>query len=839
MPAHNVAQNIDFATDNRAPTVRERERWSECARVESWVNLCFICAHLWLKILGHRCSLMHITHGESHSSPKIAQPLMAGSNRPSRTSPARDDRKRINQNAVTTHENPGNGLPIRAAGRKSRKPKIAHHNMNKSKEKSPAKNLLDAVTAGDITRVQELIKSGADLSEWDEESPLSQAAEMGRADIVDVLLKAGADVNYGGIWVPLCGAARSRNAATVKRLLEAKPKVDLQEEEGDTALMYAAGLGDLEIIKMLVAAGASPKKKDNDGRTAILHGKDFPQVVEFLKPLSTKADVKYLEKELSEPDETTETFLAAVEAGDIPRVKAMLGKGVKLGALGKSGESALHQAVDEENMEIVELLLKSGASPNVRNQNGSTPLFVAVNNHNSELVERLLRAGADINAKQKSHGQTPFLSSVGKTKRDQDMMRLLARYGADVHAVDAYGRSALNAVTLYLGKKQYSSEEDRQLTDGLRKTLVDVGILYPDSNRYTEAAAAGDVDAVRRFFESGLPVDAVDDEERTGLYMAISRRHPELVAYLLKAGADVHRPTGRDSDEDGRLGGHDRPCPKCGHVFTALTRIWRCTKCAHEFKAQEVFDRYSGDELFMLWSNGHLPLVTAARLGDLQIITLLLDAGADVDRGKGKITPLMYACYFGHLEAARILIGRGANPKAEAKEPDLVAKKVTPIVYAAKHGHIEIVKLLWDSGVPAKEKNSTLFIDAARRNDVPAIQRLLAEGLDVNQPDPLTGERALNMAAQDGNAEAAAVLVAAGALVDPSARELPALWFAVNGFGVLRSDKQRTPDVVERYVGTAKVLLAAGARSNTFIESEAKRMKCTPILELFKPAAKK
>jgi uncharacterized protein len=301
-------------------------------------------------------------------------------------------------------------------GRKSRKPKNAHRIMtNKSKGKSQAKNLLEAVTAGDIAQVRELIKAGADLSEWDEESPLSKAAEMGRADIVDVLLKAGADVNYGGIWVPLCCAVRSRNAATVKRLLEAKPKVDAQEEEGDTALMYAAGIGDLEMVKMLVAAGASPKKKDNDGETAIIYGKDFPQVVEFLKPLSTKADVKYLEKELSEPDETTEAFLSAVEAGDITQIKTMLDKGVKSGALGKSGESALHAAVDEENMEIVELLLNAGASPNVRNQYGRTPLFVAAQNSNSELVERLLHAGADINAKEKLGGETPFLSSVGRS----------------------------------------------------------------------------------------------------------------------------------------------------------------------------------------------------------------------------------------------------------------------------------------------------------------------------------------------------------------------------------------------------------------------------------------
>ncbi len=702
----------------------------------------------------------------------------------------------------------------------------------KSDEKSQIKSLLAVVTAGDLIQVKALIKAGADLFESDEYSPLSQAAELGRRDIVDVLLKAGADVNFGAFLVPLCCAVRSGNMATVRRLLELKPKVDAQEEEGDTALMHAAGMGSLEMVKTLVAAGASPKKKDNDGQTAIIYAKDFPQIVEFLKPISTKADVKYLERELSKPDEATETFLTAVEAGDITRVKAMLRKGLKLGALGKSGESALHEAVDGQKMKIVELLLQAGASPNVRNQYGRTPLFAAVRNHDSEMVEQLLRAGADINAKEKLGHETPFLSSIGKRRVDQEMMRLLARHGADVHAVDGYGRTALNIASRYLGEKQCVSEEDRELINGLRKTFVDIGVLHPDSNCYTEAAAAGDLPAVRRFIESGVPVDAMDEEERTALYMAISRRHPELVAYLLKAGANIHKPAGCDSGGDKRLGGFDQPCPKCGQVFSSLTLNWHCPRCSYEFKAQEVFDHDPDGESFMLWSNDHPPLVTAARLGDLQVISLLLDAGADVDHGVEKITPLMYACYFGHLEAARILIDRGANAKAEGKEPDRVAKKVSPIFYAARRGDAELVKLLWDSGVPAKDKNSTLLVCAARKNDVPAIQRLVAEGVDANSPDPLTGESALNMAAQDGNVEAAAELVAAGSTVNPPGRELSPIWYALNGLGYRRRGQTRTPEIVQRYATTVKVLLTAGARPNTHIVSCAKRIQYAPILEL-------
>lgn len=493
---------------------------------------------------------------------------------------------------------------------------------------------------------------------------------------------------------------------------------------------------------------------------------------------------------------------------------------------------------------ILELLIKAGAPVNVRNQYGRTPLFVAVNRRNPALVERLLQAGADINVKDKLGGDTPFLSSIGKRKVDQEMMRLLARRGADVTAIDDYGRSALGIASRYLGRNDFATEEDLQLVDGLRKTFIEIGVLQPDGNRFTAAASAGDLSAVGKFIESGMPLDTVDEEERTALYMAVSRRHPELVAFLLKTGANVHKPAGTDSDEDKHWGGIDLPCPRCGEVFTAITGIRRCPKCGHEFKPQEILGQNHDAELFMTWSNGHLPVVTAARLGDSQILEMLLNAGADPNRGLQKITPLMYACYFGHLDAARTLIAHGAEVTQEGKTPDRVAEKVTAIGYAAKRQHIELVKLLWDSGVPAVNKNSTLLVDAARKNDAQSIKRLLSEGADVNLADPLIGERPLDIASQNGNAEAATALMAAGAIVNPSPREFPPLWQALNGIMKLGSRKLMTPETVERYVRLINSLLAAGARPDVSVYgttpiSMAEQIKCDPIVELLKAAVEK
>jgi ankyrin repeat protein len=82
--------------------------------------------------------------------------------------------------------------------------------MPKAKAKK-ANTPLEAVFAGDLDRLRELIESGADVNESDEQTPLVEAAQNGRLDMVEVLLKAGADVNFGGIWVPLCAAVRGKN----------------------------------------------------------------------------------------------------------------------------------------------------------------------------------------------------------------------------------------------------------------------------------------------------------------------------------------------------------------------------------------------------------------------------------------------------------------------------------------------------------------------------------------------------------------------------------------------------------------------------------------------------
>ena len=46
--------------------------------------------------------------------------------------------------------------------------------------------------------------------------------------------------------------------------------VNANDKEGWTALMYAAGSGNVECVKNLIAAGANVHAKNNNGRTALM-----------------------------------------------------------------------------------------------------------------------------------------------------------------------------------------------------------------------------------------------------------------------------------------------------------------------------------------------------------------------------------------------------------------------------------------------------------------------------------------------------------------------------------------------------------------------------------------
>lgn len=135
--------------------------------------------------------------------------------------------------------------------------------------------LMMAASRGEAPSMKTLIDAGADVNaknKWGQ-TALMAAARAGDAEKVRLLLAAGASVQESDIdgMTALSHAASSTGATVLDAMvaiLEKKPDVNATDAQGVSPLMRAADLGDVEKIKVLLAAGANKSAKDRDGRDA-------------------------------------------------------------------------------------------------------------------------------------------------------------------------------------------------------------------------------------------------------------------------------------------------------------------------------------------------------------------------------------------------------------------------------------------------------------------------------------------------------------------------------------------------------------------------------------------
>jgi ankyrin repeat protein len=84
---------------------------------------------------------------------------------------------------------------------------------------------------------------------------------------------------------PLIQATKQGDVGAVKRLLAKGADVGEKDQDGATALMWAAYHGYPEITKILIKAGADVGEKDQDGITALMGAADqgHTEIVDLLK----------------------------------------------------------------------------------------------------------------------------------------------------------------------------------------------------------------------------------------------------------------------------------------------------------------------------------------------------------------------------------------------------------------------------------------------------------------------------------------------------------------------------------------------------------------------------
>lgn len=174
-----------------------------------------------------------------------------------------------------------------------------------------------AAAKGDYECAMKLLAAGADPCVRREvvadRSPLAAAARGGNGDIVSSLLESGSapdgegwetgsgacsssessdssssnsSISSTGRWSPLHFAAAGGHVAAVRALVRAGADVDVEDEEGCTAVHLAVFRGFEEVVEELLAAGANVDTSDSEGETplhtASSHG-NLPMVRAILR----------------------------------------------------------------------------------------------------------------------------------------------------------------------------------------------------------------------------------------------------------------------------------------------------------------------------------------------------------------------------------------------------------------------------------------------------------------------------------------------------------------------------------------------------------------------------
>ena len=245
------------------------------------------------------------------------------------------------------------------------------------------------------------------------------------------------------------------------------------------------------------------------------------------------------------------------------------------------------------------------------------------------------------------------------------------------------------------------------------------------------AAAFGTIDTMALLLDEGANINAKNRRGSTPLHWAI---HDEAkVSLLLARGAAVNA-----RQVEGR------------------TPLYQAASLGGAAPIVRMLLAKDADPNIAI-ANGRTPLMAAAGRGDVETMTLLLDAKAKVDvkNGAGE-TALILAAGDGNPHAVRLLLDRGADARARTKRNE------TALGNASTAGNEETVKLLLDRDAEVNVRNirgySPLML-AASSDAIPTgvVKLLLASGADVS----FTGdyeETARDLAAKRGETDVTRLL---------------------------------------------------------------------------------
>ena len=214
----------------------------------------------------------------------------------------------------------------------------------------------------------------------------------------------------------LMNAALSGDTELVEGLIKAGASVDIQASFGDTALMCATKANNRECVEKLVHSGANVNLQGANGKTSLAYA-------------SSQGNLEILEL-LLQNGVDPEGWTALMGHGNSDCLSTLIKAGAKVNLVSQEGATALHKVASRGEVGCVQKLISAGADLNDnRRHDKYTPLMLAAMNKHDDCVKVLIRAGADLNIKT-PNGDTALM--IGAKTSASRCVRTLLDAGAEV-----------------------------------------------------------------------------------------------------------------------------------------------------------------------------------------------------------------------------------------------------------------------------------------------------------------------------------------------------------------------------------------------------------------------